>query len=80
MGLFHIFDETHKFHARKNPARKDNEERPPSIWKSYVTPFIGGHATFEGQGHENWRKHFNMNVEPRLTCEDCVVCVACCVR
>lgn len=42
---------------------KDNEERPPSIWKSYVTPFIGGHATFEGQGHENWRKHFNMNVD-----------------
>eukprot|EP00435_Cladocopium_sp_Y103_P036720 s1262_g9.t1 len=42
---------------------KDNEERPPSIWKSYVTPFIGGHATFQGQGHENWRKHFNMNVD-----------------
>jgi len=42
---------------------KDNEEHPPSIWKSYVTPFIGGHATFEGQGHQAWRNHFNMNVD-----------------
>ena len=28
-----------------------------------MTPFIGGHATFEGQGHQAWRRHFNMNVE-----------------
>ncbi|CAK9039823.1 unnamed protein product [Durusdinium trenchii] len=42
---------------------KDNEEHPPSMWKSYMTPYIGGHAAFEQQGHQNWLMHFQMNLD-----------------
>ena len=33
---------------------KDSEENPPSLWKSYMSPFVGGYATFQRQSHENW--------------------------
>ncbi|CAE7354815.1 unnamed protein product [Symbiodinium natans] len=33
---------------------KDSEERPPSLWKSYMSPVVGGYATFQHQSHESW--------------------------
>lgn len=33
---------------------KDNEETLPSIWRSYMSPYIRGAALFALQGHERW--------------------------
>jgi len=33
---------------------KDNEEVLPNIWRSYLSPFVGGKVTFEAQGHQRW--------------------------
>lgn len=33
---------------------KDNEERLPDMWRTYIGAYAGGRASFEQQGHERW--------------------------
>uniref|UniRef100_A0A7S0FF72 Uncharacterized protein n=1 Tax=Pyrodinium bahamense TaxID=73915 RepID=A0A7S0FF72_9DINO len=58
-----VFGEREELPLRSDDARlpacfrlKDNEENVPSVWQSYLGAFIGGHASFERQGHEVWLK------------------------
>ncbi|CAJ1434549.1 unnamed protein product [Effrenium voratum] len=42
---------------------KDNEERPPSVWKSYMTPFLGGYASFQGHQGQGWLRQIRTHVD-----------------
>lgn len=33
---------------------KDSEASMPGIWKSYLSPFVGGKLSFQAQGNERW--------------------------
>lgn len=33
---------------------KDNEERLPDLWSTYIGAYAGGRASFEQQGHDRW--------------------------
>ncbi|CAE7896164.1 unnamed protein product [Symbiodinium necroappetens] len=33
---------------------KDSDESLPSLWKSYMSPVVGGYATFQRQNFESW--------------------------
>jgi len=39
---------------------QDYEQGLPSIWKSYLAAFVGGHASFEQQGHTTWLRQFQL--------------------
>lgn len=56
-----VFGEGEELPLRADDARlpvslrlKDNEESLPSVWRSYLGPFMGGQLTFHRQGHEQW--------------------------
>uniref|UniRef100_A0A7S2VFW7 Uncharacterized protein n=1 Tax=Zooxanthella nutricula TaxID=1333877 RepID=A0A7S2VFW7_9DINO len=56
-----VFGEGEDLPLRADDARlpvafrlKDNEDLLPSTWRSYLAPFMGGHASFHRQGHDRW--------------------------
>ena len=42
---------------------KDSEENLPSLWKSYMSPFVGGYATFQQQSQDSWFHHIRTHVD-----------------